>query len=79
MPARGCNDIAPAYIQIRIQTLTSGLEGLFGLVCPTNEAHELAHDVAVKVGRSEGVFCNRPPGREDHQVCHSSAWYMQCL
>jgi hypothetical protein len=43
------------------------------VVLPPDEAHELAHGVAVVVGRPEGVLRHSPAGREDDEVSHRHA------
>lgn len=42
----------------------------FRLVFTENQAHELAHAVAVVVRRPERVFLHRPARREDDKVCN---------
>lgn len=55
-----------------VQTGASGNEAAgaasLGVVAAANEAHELAHGVAVVPGRAEGVLTNQPAGREDDEV-----------
>ena len=53
--------------------ITSGHKAsLLCLIGAFDEAHELGHDVAVVVGRAEGVGCNCPARREDHKICGGS-------
>ena len=59
---------------------TSGDEApLLGLVRAIDEAHELRHNVAVVVGRPEGVVCHRPAWWKHHKVCCCSACRQQSV
>lgn len=44
-----------------------------GVVAAADEAHELAHGVAVVPGRAEGVLADQPARREDDEVGHGGA------
>lgn len=44
-----------------------------GVVAAADEAHELAHGVAVVPGRAEGVLADEPARREDDKVGHGGA------
>lgn len=63
----------------RLRSPTSGQETfLLAVVLAGDEAHELAHDVAVEVGRAEGVGGDRPAGREDDKVRQRGAGLRPC-
>lgn len=45
---------------------------LLCLIHPSDQAHELVHDIAVVVWWSKGVLSNSPPRRKDDKVSHSN-------
>lgn len=44
------------------------------LIRPTDEAHKLAHAVAVKVGRPKCVLRHQPTRWKDNKIHHGHAW-----
>src|SRR5690554_7091767 len=46
----------------------------FGIVFSTDQPHELAHEVPVKVRWPKGFFGHHPARWEDHKIHISGAW-----
>jgi len=60
-----------------VQAGTSGNEAFgLGVVLPSDEAHELVHEVAMEPWGTEGVFCDDPARRKDGEVDVGGAGYL---
>jgi hypothetical protein len=66
--------VGTMWCHTAVQTATTRQEAfLLGFVHATNQAHELAHAVAMKVRWTECVFGNSPTSWEDDKVGHSNS------
>ena len=66
LEGRGVGAVAAHAV---VQARAAGREAFrLGVVDAVDQAHELAHHVAMEPGRAEGVLGDHPARREDHEV-----------